>query len=675
MRKIWIAILGVLVIGTTHAQSITPVGGTLALGYVLVSESSNGSHNFTFSAENAADLGEGGGSTIINVDVPSDAVSYLFLGKSSSGPWSSQISFTTNEDGNIASETVYVKFTPDFKGLKSKQLLLSEQDEICSASKSLSMRGVAPEIQITGNGNIITDGDETPVSTDYTHFGTIDPGSNQDRTFTITNTAGTTTYDGDLKLTGSSLVVIGGSNASDFTVQTQPSTPIAKNNSTTTFTIRFTPSASGTRSATISIANNDLDENPYNFSIEGIATAPEIDIQGNGNSISDGDMSPALTDFTDFGSGDVFNCTVEKTYSIVNSGEYSLILTDSDAPNGVYVWIDGDNASDFSVSLQPSGSIAESGSDDFSIVFNPSAEGIRNAVVHINSNDVDEGSYEFAITGTGVAPEIDIQGNSVSISDGDETPSTLDHTDFGGTSVSEGTITRTFTIYNQNSGSYPGCLNLSGSSPYITITGEHSADFTITSPPSNVILSGDNTSFQITFNPSASGVRTAIISISSNDIDETTYTFAIQGTGAGAAILSTSSVSSINATTASSGGNITSDGGGEITERGICWSTTENPDLNDSHSSNGTGSGSFVSSMSGLIPETFYYVRAYATNSVGTSYGENRSFWTLSTEPETHPSDLTASNITNSEVDLTWSEPDGTNGYIILVKTDRKSVV
>lgn len=669
MRKIWIAILGVLLIVTTNAQTITPAGGTLALGNILVSESTNGSHNFTFSAENAADLGIGGGSTVINVIVPTDAISYLFIGKSSSGPWSSQISFTTDEDGNIASETIYVKFTPDFRGLKSKQLLLSEENEICSASKSLSMRGVTPEIQISGNSNIIADGDETPVSTDYTHFGTIDPGNTQDRTFTITNTAGTTTNDGDLKLTGSTRVVIGGTHASEFTVQTQPSTPITRNGSTTTFTVRFTPSASGTRSANLSIANNDLDENPYNFAIQGIATAPEIDIQGNGNSISDGDVSPSLTDFTDFGSGDVFNCTVEKTYSIGNSGEYTLILSDNDAPNGVYVWIDGDHASDFSVSLQPSSSIAESGSDDFSIVFNPTAEGVRNAVVHVSSNDVDEGSYEFAISGTGVTPEIDIQGNSVSISDGDESPSTLDHTDFGGTSVSEGTVARTFTIYNQNSGSYPGCLNLSGASPYLTISGDHSADFTVTSPPSNEILSGANTSFQITFNPSASGVRSAIISISSNDLNESTYSFAIQGTGAGVPTVTTTSATSILATAATSGGNISSDGGSEITVRGVCWSTTENPDLSDSHSSDGTGSGSFASNLSGLSPESFYYMRAYATNSVGTSYGESRSFWTLSTEPGTHPSDLTASNITNSEVDLTWTEPGGTNGYIILKKT------
>ncbi|MEK7718341.1 MAG: fibrobacter succinogenes major paralogous domain-containing protein, partial [Bacteroidota bacterium] len=90
----------------------------------------------------------------------------------------------------------------------------------------------------------------------------------------------------------------------------------------------------------------------------------------------------------------------------------------------------------------------------------------------------------------------------------------------------------------------------------------------------------------------------------------------------------TTSATSITATTATSGGNVTADGGGAVTARGVCWSTNANPTTANSKTSDGTGTGSFTSSITGLIPNTTYNIRAYATNSVGTAYGSNLSFTT-----------------------------------------------
>jgi len=90
--------------------------------------------------------------------------------------------------------------------------------------------------------------------------------------------------------------------------------------------------------------------------------------------------------------------------------------------------------------------------------------------------------------------------------------------------------------------------------------------------------------------------------------------------------VTTSSLSAITATTATGGGNVTADGGATVTARGVCWATTVNPDISSSHSTDGTGTGIFTSSITGLTTGTLYHVRAYATNSVGTTYGGDSSF-------------------------------------------------
>lgn len=93
--------------------------------------------------------------------------------------------------------------------------------------------------------------------------------------------------------------------------------------------------------------------------------------------------------------------------------------------------------------------------------------------------------------------------------------------------------------------------------------------------------------------------------------------------------LSTANATSITYTTAIGGGNITSDGGAPVTARGVCWNTTANPTIANNKSSDGTGSGTFTSSIMGLNINTTYYVRAYATNSSGTAYGEQVTFNSL----------------------------------------------
>ena len=102
----------------------------------------------------------------------------------------------------------------------------------------------------------------------------------------------------------------------------------------------------------------------------------------------------------------------------------------------------------------------------------------------------------------------------------------------------------------------------------------------------------------------------------------------VLGDGANLPAVTTSSVSNIGTTTATGGGNVTYDGNTTVTARGVCWNTTGTPTISDSHTTDGSGTGAFTSSITGLTPNTTYYVRAYATNSMGTVYGNEVVFTT-----------------------------------------------
>jgi hypothetical protein len=111
------------------------------------------------------------------------------------------------------------------------------------------------------------------------------------------------------------------------------------------------------------------------------------------------------------------------------------------------------------------------------------------------------------------------------------------------------------------------------------------------------------------------------------------------------ASVTTRSISNITATTATSGGNVTSDGGGLVTARGVVWGTTTAPTIAlSTKTTDGTGIGAYTSLLTSLLPATTYYVRAYATNSSGTTYGSETSFTTLPTTPTVTTTALT--NIT-----------------------------
>ena len=124
----------------------------------------------------------------------------------------------------------------------------------------------------------------------------------------------------------------------------------------------------------------------------------------------------------------------------------------------------------------------------------------------------------------------------------------------------------------------------------------------------------------------------SVLQIPLNSIDSITYTVL---NPSNLLTITTLPITNLTDTTAISGGNITNDGGTPITQRGLVWSTSPNPTTADNFTSEGTGTGSFSSEVTGLTVNITYYLRAYATNSDGTAYGNELSFNLITSNPGT----------------------------------------
>jgi hypothetical protein len=521
-----------------------------------------------------------------------------------------------------------------------------------------------PEMDILGDGVSIADGHSTPSLYDHTEFGSVGVSSGtQQRVYYVSNVSGA----GTLNLTGSPRVVVGGANAADFTVTSQPSASVAMGE-TSSFSVLFNPSAPGLRTATLSIANNDSNENPYNFSIQGtgigaptvtsifpasgstaggtivtitgtgLTGATAVTIGGNPATVVvpvDDTIVTATVPAGTAGLADVVVTAIggsgtgtglfryaqpmtmrtdnalggwtNNTTSFTVGTEGASFNTNSwSGPEGPAEIVDGDTTagskylnykdSHVGVIVSPQagsaniavtrlvawtandsegrdpagyalygsaltlndstpGTIYSGLGTTYPLISSgsitlPSSRNVQAIPVTFN-NSTPYASYiliftstkpdtfdvvqdpgrtqvsEVQFSGTPVPmPEIAVSGNGTSITDGDTSPSTTDHTDFGGTGVSVGSLQRTFTV--QNTG--PVNVNLSGS-PRVTIAGTNAADFTVTTQPASPVAPAGSTTFTITFDPSASGLRTATVSIASNDVDENPFDFSIQGTG------------------------------------------------------------------------------------------------------------------------------------------------
>ncbi|MFT3794761.1 choice-of-anchor D domain-containing protein [Flavobacterium sp.] len=387
----------------------------------------------------------------------------------------------------------------------------------------------APEINVTCYGNTLLSGDTTPTVGEGTDFApSYAPMSTLLTTLQITyyiqNLGGL-----PLNITN---VTITGANASDFSITgAMPTGSIPAASATISnkqFVVIFDPSASGLRTARVNIFNDDSNENPYWFDIQGYGVVPIPDIRINGGPtgglsiVTNGSMIPNINNNTLYSNQAVGGAGETKGFEIRNDCPQNapLILT---GPSP-YVTIAGNHPTDFTLVTIPTGNSINPGfKRQFSIKFAPTATGIRNAIVSVASDDPDENPYTFLVQGTGVAPEMDVTGNLQPIVSGSTTTSFVNHTFFDYLNINTGTLDRTFTITNS------GTVTLTIGT--LTLTGANATDFSIITAPPATLAAGASTTFVIRFDPSAVGLRVATVNIVNNDPNENPYTFAISGFG------------------------------------------------------------------------------------------------------------------------------------------------
>ncbi len=417
-----------------------------------------------------------------------------------------------------------IQFVPGANGLRGPATVTIVSDDAFGNSTftfAIQGTGVGPDISIQSNGNPVVDGAllADTSATNGTDFGTRTSSINAN--FFIANTGTADLNLGNISLSGSS----------QFTITSDPSNtiinPSGGANVSETLQITFNPVGTGQQTATVTILNDDPDEDPYTFVIEGVAdAAQEIRVTGGtlSGEVFNGDGIPQTNtaNGTDFGAV-ALGSDLNTNFYIINDGIAGLLVT------GSVTRTSGSSA--FTVSSQPAinSSIAFGFSETLQINFTPPTGpngSVHTAVFSIPNNDSDENPFTFTVSGTVSAPDMRVTGNGQWIVDGDPSPDLADDTDFGPQALNT-TASMTYTIFNDGDED----LNLSN----VAVSGTNAGEFVVsTAPASPVASGGGSTTFTVDFTPGAAGARSATISISNNDpgSNKDPYEFALLGNGA-----------------------------------------------------------------------------------------------------------------------------------------------
>jgi uncharacterized membrane protein len=497
---------GTLVIGTNGAVSFITEQGVLAPEITV--EQSFATETVEIKDGQTLDLGTalpGTPTPSIRLSIRNSGAAPLTgLALTTDGPHAADFSVTPLQVTTLDPERVAeftITFTPGASGNRNAAIRIASNDtDENPYDILLSGTGivVAPEISIrNAAGSSLVDGE---LASTQNFEDTLLGGSSSPRQFTIVN-------EGNAVLTGLA-IRLAGSHPGDFEVS-QPGSNTLQPGGTTTFTASFTPTSAGSRSATVLIASNDSDENPFELFLggNGEPVKPEITVKHLGASLVGGSPNSKQ----DFGSVDAGFSGNPKYFIIRNSGTAGL--TD------IRLSLVGAHAKDFVVRRPSTTNLGPRASTIFSVVFRPRTPGSRKAVVRIHSNDASQSPFDIQVQGlaTRPQPEIDVQQPPRS-----SLVSGTSKRNFG--TVKLGTTkTRTFTILNK------GKARLTGLDA--CACGGTVGDYTVDKPRKTSLNAGESTTFKVTFRPSGAGNRSSSVRVFSNDADE--YPFEIKVSGSG----------------------------------------------------------------------------------------------------------------------------------------------
>ena len=322
-------------------------------------------------------------------------------------------------------------------------------------------------------------------------FGILPVGSSVTRTITIHNT-------GIDYLTGLAVSKTG-AHAADFTYST-PGAAILLPGGSTSFSITFSPSAGGSRTAIVRIASSDLNENPFDITVSGTGTAPEIAVSQAGTNLTSGVST------VKFGTVAMGN-TASRTITIRNTGNGNL--------TGLALSLLAPNT--FTVTALSTTTLTSSNSTSITVKFTPDSAIPSSGMLRISSNDGDENPFVIALTGTGSIPWLEVeqppgQGllNGYSTAVFPATPS-------------GDTATLTFSIRNVGPAPLTGlALSVDGADPAAFSAGSLSAE---------TLDAGSTLEFSVNFRPVSVAELTAVLHVSSNETFGNAFDVNLSGTG------------------------------------------------------------------------------------------------------------------------------------------------
>jgi hypothetical protein len=512
-----------------------------------------------------------------------------------------------------------------------KQILLLILGTIAATGQYALAR--PPEIDITGLGISIPDGDITPSTANDTDFQTNAVGSWVEHTFTISNAD----KSDPLTLDGSPTVQLTGDG--DFTVTAQPVSTNLNQNETTTFTIRFTPTGSGTKTAAVSIPNNDSNENPYNYNIQGTVAAaaspPTVASPPTAANIQD-TTATLGGEVTDTGGADVTERGIY--WSTVNG------FSDGDGTqvSSTGTWSSPESFSNSVTGLSESSIVyfksfaLNSEGTNYSSQLDFRTEPATQAA-GVTFSNVETASMTVNWSSSGSGDGVIVVMKQDAAVDTDPTDGT-EHTADAGYRLGEDLGSTNYVVFRA-AGSSVNVTNLTPDTTY------HVAVYA---------YAGSG--------PGLSGINYQQDGSATNSQQTLPVT-------AAPTVVSPPTAAAIEDTTATLGGEVTATNNATVTERGIYWSTSDGftpPAEGAKVSSTGSwGTGAFSNSVTGLPASSLVYFRAFAENSAGTNYTAQAAF---RTEPATQAAGVTFSSVGAYQMQINWSGSGSGDGVIVVMK-------